>query len=114
MRASLFYNIAAVLLVLFAAAHTFAFTQPDPQWGIDALLKSMRSTHFNVQGFDRSYWDFFLAAGFSVGAFYLFAAILAWQLGRLPAGTLAATASSFSRATRTRCADPPTPTFRRF
>lgn len=89
MKASLFYKIAAILLLLFAAAHTFAFSQADPQWGVDALLKSMRSTHFNVQGFDRSYWDFFLAAGFSVGAFYLFAAILAWQLGRLPAGTLA-------------------------
>ena len=31
----------------------------------------------------------FVAAGFSVGVFYLFAAILAWQLGGLPAATLA-------------------------
>jgi len=30
-----------------------------------------------------------VAAGFSVGVFYLFAAILAWQLGGLPAATLA-------------------------
>jgi len=49
----------------------------------------MRSIHFDVQGFNRSYWDLFLAAGFSVGVFYLFAAILAWQLGGLPAPTLA-------------------------
>jgi len=49
----------------------------------------MRSTHFVVQGFSRSYWDLFLAAGFSVGVFYFFAAILAWQLSRLPAQTLA-------------------------
>ena len=49
----------------------------------------MRSIHFDVQGFHRTYWDLFEAAGFSVGIFYVFAAILAWQLGGLPAETLA-------------------------
>ncbi len=44
---------------------------------------------FDVQGFSRTYWDLFVAAGFSVGVFYLFAAVLAWQLGGLPAETLA-------------------------
>ena len=89
MKASMFYRIAAVLLLLFAAAHTLGFRQSDPQWGVDALLGSMRSIHFDVQGFNRTYWDFFVAAGFSVGVFYLFAAILAWQLACLPAATLA-------------------------
>ncbi len=49
----------------------------------------MRSIHFDVQGFSRTYWDLFVAAGFSVGVLYLFAAVLAWQLGGLPAETLA-------------------------
>ena len=49
----------------------------------------MRPIHFDVQGFNRTYWDLFVAAGFSVGVLYLFAAILAWQLGGLPAATLA-------------------------
>ena len=89
MRASTFYRIAAVLLVLFALGHTLGFRQSDPRWGVDALLGSMRSIHFDVQGFSRSYWDMFQAAGFSVGVFYFFAAILAWQLGGLPAATLA-------------------------
>jgi hypothetical protein len=89
MRASILYRIAAVLLLLFAAGHTFGFRQSDPTWGVDALLSSMRSIHFDVQGFNRSYWDLFQAAGFSVGVFYLFAAILAWQLGGLPAASLA-------------------------
>ena len=59
----------------------------------------MRSIHFDVQGFNRTYWDFFVGAGFSVGVFYLFAAILAWQLGGLPVATLAlmrATAWAFA------------------
>ena len=89
MKASIFYRIAAVLLLLFAAGHTLGFRQSDPQWGVDALLSSMRSIHFDVQGFNRTYWDLFVAAGFSVGVFYLFAAILAWQLGGLPSATLA-------------------------
>lgn len=90
MKAPLFYRTAAVLLLLFAIGHTLGFRQSDPTWGVDSLLASMRSIHFDVQGFSRTYWDLFLAAGFSVGVFYLFAAVLAWQLARLPANTLAA------------------------
>jgi hypothetical protein len=89
MKASLFYRIAAVLLLFFAIGHTFGFRQSDPSWGVDTLLGSMRSIHFEVQGFSRTYWDLFVAAGFSVGVFYFFAAILAWQLGGLPPETLA-------------------------
>src|SRR5262249_27465586 len=82
---------AAVLLLLLAIGHTLGFRQSDPQWGVDALLSSMRSIHFDVQGFNRTYWDLFLAAGFSISAFYLFGAVLAWQLGGLPADILART-----------------------
>lgn len=88
MKPSIFYRIAAVLLLLFAAGHTLGFRQSDPTWGVDTLLGSMRSIHFDVQGFSRTYWDLFVAAGFSVGLFYLFTAVLAWQLGGLPAETL--------------------------
>src|SRR5437016_13179537 len=88
MRASTFYRIAAVLLLLFAIGHTLGFRQSDLQCGCAALLGSMRSICFDVQGFNRTYWDLFLAAGFSVGVFYLFAAVLAWQLGGVPAETL--------------------------
>ena len=88
MKASWFYRIAAGILLLFAIGHTMGFRQSDPQWGVDALLASMRSIRFDIQGFNRTYWDLFQAAGFSVGVFYLFAAVLAWQLGGLPAEIL--------------------------
>ena len=87
MKASLFYRIVAVLLLLFDVGHTAGFPWSDPKWGVE--LGSMRSIRFDVQGFSRTYWDLFVAAGLSVGVFYLFAAILAWQLGGLPAETLA-------------------------
>ncbi|MGD0404006.1 MAG: hypothetical protein ABSB66_12515 [Candidatus Acidiferrales bacterium] len=89
MKASMYYRIAAVLLLLLAVGHTLGFRQSDPAWGVDALLTAMRSLHFDVQGFSRTYWDLFQAAGFCVGVFYFFAAILAWQLSSLPAATLA-------------------------
>ena len=89
MKSSVIYRVTAVLLLLFAAGHILGFRQSDPAWGVDALLSSMRSLHFSVQGSNRTYWDLFVAAGFSVGVFYLFAAILAWQLAGLPAETLA-------------------------
>ncbi|MGO9832543.1 MAG: LIC_13387 family protein, partial [Myxococcaceae bacterium] len=85
MKASLFYRLAAALLLLFAFGHTLGFRQTDPAWGIDTLLSIMRSIHFDVQGFSRTYWDIFVAAGYSVGVFYLLKAVFAWQLGSLPA-----------------------------
>src|SRR5258708_19217332 len=49
----------------------------------------MRSVHFDAQGFTRTYWDFFSAFGLFFSVFLLFAAVLAWLLGRLPAETFA-------------------------
>ena len=88
MRASLFYRIAAVLLILFAAGHTFGFRQNNPEWGADAVLGLMRSVHFDALGFSRTYWDFFSAFGFFLSVFLVFTGVLAWQLSRLAAETL--------------------------
>jgi len=88
-KAPILYRIASVLLLLFAAGHTFGFRQNIPEWGADAVLGLMRSVHFDAQGFTRTYWDFFSAFGLFVSVFLLFAAVLAWLLGGLPAETLA-------------------------
>jgi hypothetical protein len=88
-KAPILYRISSVLLLLFAAGHTFGFRQNNPAWGADAVLGLMRSVRFDAQGFTRTYWDFFSAFGFFLTVFLLFAAVLAWLLGRLPAETLA-------------------------
>jgi hypothetical protein len=85
MKASWLYRIASVLLLLFAIGHTLGFRQTIPEWGVGSLIDSMRSIHFDAQGFSRTYWDFFSAFGFFFSVFLLFAAVLAWQLGGLPA-----------------------------
>jgi hypothetical protein len=87
-KRSLFYRIAAVLLLIFAVGHTLAFRQSDPNWGVAALLDAMRAIHFNVQGLQRTYWDFFVGNGLCTGVFLFLSSILAWQLGGLPAAIL--------------------------
>ena len=89
MKAPILYRISAVLLLLYAAGHTFGFRQNNPEWGAGAVLALMRSVHFDAQGFTRTYWDFFSAFGFFVSVFLMFSAVLAWLLGGLPAETLA-------------------------
>jgi hypothetical protein len=84
-KASVLYRIAAVLLLLFAVGHTLGFRQGDPAWGAGAVIASMQAVHFNAQGFDRSYWDFFSAFGLFFSVFLLFSAVIAWELGRIAA-----------------------------
>ena len=87
MKASLLYRIAAVLILLFDVGHTSGFPWSDPKWGVD--LGSMRSTHFDILGSSRTYWDFYVGFGLFVSMFLLLAVVLAWQLGGLPPETLA-------------------------
>jgi hypothetical protein len=89
MKARMFYRISSVLLLLFAAGHTFGFRQNNPEWGADTVLVAMRAVHFDAQGFTRTYWDFFSAFGLYFSVFLLFAGVLAWLLSRLPEDTLA-------------------------
>ena len=90
MKASLLYRICSILLLLFAVGHTFGFRQTDPAWAVDSLVQSMKSIHFNVNGADRTYWDFFVGLGLFVTLLMLFASIIAWQFGSLPSEILAA------------------------
>ena len=76
----LFYRIASILLVLFAVGHQLGFRNADPQWRADAVIAAMKSVHFDVQGMNRSYWEFFSGFGFFVTVFLLFAAVVAWRL----------------------------------
>ena len=87
MKASAFYRIAAGLMLLMDVGHTSGFPWSDPKWGVD--LGAMRSTHFDILGSSRTYWDFYVGFGLFVTVYLLLAVVLAWQLGGLPAETLA-------------------------
>ena len=89
MKASLLYRISSILLVLFAIGHTLGFRQIDLKLGVDSLVQSMKSIHFNANGTDRTYWDFFVGFGLFVTVLMLFASIIAWQFGSLSSETVA-------------------------
>lgn len=85
MNASTLYRTASVLLFLFAVLHTIGFAQVDPAWRVDTLVGSMKSQYFDAHGSMRSYWDFYLGFGLFTTVLMLVAAVVAWQIGGLPA-----------------------------
>jgi hypothetical protein len=90
MNASTFYRIAAaVLLLLFALGHTLGFRQSDPNGELMPFLDQCGQFALMCRGSGARIGTSLWRPGFSVGVFYLFAAILAWQMGGLPAPTLA-------------------------
>lgn len=76
--------------MLFALGHTIGFRRVDPRWNADSVVNGMRSVTFDVQGLNRSYWDFFTGFGLFVSVFLVFAAILAWQFGAMSPERLSA------------------------
>ena len=84
LTATLLYRIAAIVLVLFAAGHTFGFLtfRPSSAEGL-AVYSAMNGVHFDFNGAVRSYSEFYTGFGLLVTAYLLFCAFLAWHLGNL-------------------------------
>jgi len=65
------------LFCCFFAGRTYVWVSPDnPEWGRRSSGVNA-SIHFDAQGFNRTYWDFFSAFGLFFSVFLLFAAVLA-------------------------------------
>lgn len=88
MKATVFYRIAAVVLILFAAGHSMGFRKVDPRWGVDGIVNSMQTVQFSVHGVQRTYWDFYVGFGLFVSVLLVFAAFVCWQFARLNPVTL--------------------------
>ncbi len=73
-----------MLLLLFALGNTFVFRRTYPNWGVDSVVGAMRNARFEIQGLQRTFWDFYTGFGLFTTVFLFFAAVLAWQLGSLP------------------------------
>jgi len=98
MKSWIFIRIASVIAFLYCAAHT-AGAPWTPEKGPDAmaLIGSMKSHAFEVQGARATYWGFYFGFGVMISVFLLLLAVLLWQLGsmqrRATAPTRAAVAS---------------------
>lgn len=83
-KSTTLFRIAAVLLLLFAAGHTYGFLSlvpPTPEAA--AVRSSMDTVTFNIHGKSFSYGGFYLGFGLFISAFYFFLAILSWRLGSM-------------------------------
>lgn len=74
---------AAGLLLVFAAAHTIRGLLFPPSNGpaADAVLASMKSTHFEFKGSDCIFYGFHMGFGLMVNVYLVLSADIAWVLG---------------------------------
>ena len=84
MKAPLFLRIASVLTFLYFAGHTSGIPW-TPGLGPEQLpvIEAMKGHAFDVQGFKRTYWDFYLGFGLVISGFMLMQTVVLWQLGTL-------------------------------
>jgi hypothetical protein len=85
MAARLWLRISAVVAALFALGHTLGGRKYWSPTGDNAVLEQMRDVHFDVMGVSRSYFDFYLAFGYSLSVAMFMQAVLLWQLAGLVA-----------------------------
>jgi hypothetical protein len=83
MKPAIVLRIAAILSLLFAVLHTLGGADSWSPVGETDVLRAMRSYHFDAGGVSRTYLDFYLGLGFSVGVFLLLQAVLLWQLAAI-------------------------------
>ncbi len=82
MKPTLLYRIAAGLLVVFAASHTYGLlTLTSPE--VRGVREAMNDVHFQLMGTNCSYGGFYIGFGLLFTAYLLFSAFLAWHLGSL-------------------------------
>jgi hypothetical protein len=82
--ATVWFRISAILLLLFAAGHTFGFLtfKPPTEQGM-AVREAMTNVHFQVDGKIFSYGGFYRGFGLSATISMLFEGFLCWFLGGL-------------------------------
>jgi len=85
MAARLWLRISALVASLFALGHTLGGRKYWSPQGETPVLQQMRDVHFAVMGVNRSYFDFYMAFGYSLSVSMFMQAILLWQLSGLVA-----------------------------
>jgi hypothetical protein len=79
------FRIAAYLTLLFCAAHTAGGMLAQKSLGpaSDAVFAAMKSTHFNFNGADCTWYGFWFGFGLTVSAFLVLVAVTALVLDRV-------------------------------
>ena len=81
-----FLRVASVLSFLHCIGHTIGGVfgvDASPSTPEGAVLNAMKSTHFDVMGASRSFWDLFFGFGLIISVSSLLQSVLLWQLAGL-------------------------------
>lgn len=86
MKPTAILRAALVLAIVQYTAHAFLFLSAKAVHGPEevAVINAMASHHFEVQGFSRSYWDFYFGYGLLAILSGLVEILLLWQIAELP------------------------------
>jgi hypothetical protein len=83
MFTSVLLRVASGLSLLFAAGHLMGGLKKWSPMGPNRILAAMTDVRFQTLGVSRSYADFFMGFGWSIGVAMLLQAVLLWQLSGL-------------------------------
>jgi hypothetical protein len=83
MKPAILLRITSILSLVFAVLHTIGGADSWSPVGETDVLRAMRSYHFDAGGVSRTYLDFYLGLGFTVGVYLLLQAVLLWQLASI-------------------------------
>ena len=77
------YRAASIVLLLYCALHSYGALIATPHFGgaSDAVLQSMRSVKFDAQGFDDTWYGFYLGFGWFSSVFFAVSAVQLWIIG---------------------------------
>jgi hypothetical protein len=80
MRPSMMLRIASAISFLLFAGHSAGGLSSWSPQSDTTVLNTMRSVHFPVQGFTRTYFDFYMGFGLIISVYLLAQTVLLWQL----------------------------------
>jgi hypothetical protein len=83
MTATPLLHIAAIISLLFTAGHAMGGLKKWSPMGENAVLKAMTDVRFETMGENRSYLDFFMGFGWSLGVAMFLQSVLLWQMATM-------------------------------
>jgi hypothetical protein len=83
MNAKLWLRISAIVSLLLGVGHTLGGRKSWSPNGENPVLQQMRDVHFDVMGVNRSFYDFYMAFGYSLSVAIFMQSILLWQLSTM-------------------------------
>jgi hypothetical protein len=81
MTTSFWLRSASILTLLLALGHSTGYPW-TPDLGAESMsvVARMQSVHFEVMGFERSLWEFYVGFGLTITVMLLLLAFLLWKL----------------------------------